>query len=163
MCLETITTTTTTVMALRRLQTELHRIQSDPPCNCSAGPVSDSDLFTWEAILFGPDKSPYAGGVFKLTIRFPSAYPMAPPNVTFNTKIYHPNINAAGGICLDILKDQWSPVLSVPNLLLSILSLLTDPNPADPLMPEIADQYIKNREKFNSTAEQWTRTYASGV
>ena len=161
MCLESTTTTTTTVMALRRLQTELHRIQSDPPCNCSAGPVSDSDLFTWEAILFGPDKSPYAGGVFKLTIRFPSAYPMAPPNVTFNTKIYHPNINAAGGICLDILKDQWSPALTVSKVLLSICSLLNDPNPKDPLVPDIAHLYEKDRAKYEENATSWTMRYAT--
>ena len=65
------------------------------------------DMFTWQATIMGPGDSPYQGGVFFLTIKFPTDYPFKPPKVQFNTKIYHPNINASGGICLDILKDQW--------------------------------------------------------
>ena len=149
-------------MAQRRLQREYEDIQRDPPAGCTAGPDSDTDFFTWSAMLFGPADSPYQGGLFHLSIRFPSDYPFKPPIVTFRTKIYHPNINAAGGICLDILKTQWSPALSVSKVLLSILSLLTDPNPDDPLMPDIARLYKQNRAAYEANAREWTQMYATG-
>jgi ubiquitin-conjugating enzyme E2 D len=124
-------------MALKRIQRELQELGRDPPANCSAGPVGD-DLFHWQATIMGPDDSPYSGGVFFLDIHFPADYPFKPPKVSFTTRIYHCNINSNGGICLDILKDQWSPALTISKVLLSICSLLTDPNPEDPLVPEIA-------------------------
>ena len=86
----------------------------------------------------GPEDSPYSGGVFFLNIHFPADYPFKPPKVSFTTRIYHCNINANGGICLDILKDQWSPALTISKVLLSICSLLTDPNPDDPLNSQAA-------------------------
>lgn len=149
-------------MSLRRLQREYAEIQKDPPANCTAGPVSDADFFTWEAMIFGPSDSPFQGGLFRLSIHFPSDYPFKPPILTFKTKIYHPNINAAGGICLDILKGQWSPALTISKVLLSILSLLTDANPNDPLVPEIADQYKRDRAAYDATAKMWTERYAQG-
>lgn len=147
-------------MSLRRLQREYQEIQQDPPANCTAGPISDADFFTWEAMIFGPADSPFQGGVFRLYIRFPSEYPFKPPIITFKTKIYHPNINAAGGICLDILKQQWSPALSISKVLLSILSLLTDANPRDPLVPEIAKLYESDRAAYDAKAREWTQAYA---
>ena len=108
----------------------------------------------------GPTGSVYEGGVFKLNIIFPSDYPFKPPKVKFETLIYHPNINAAGGICLDILKDNWSPALTISKVLLSICSLLDDPNPDDPLVPDIAEQYKKARAAYDITARQWTQNYA---
>jgi ubiquitin-conjugating enzyme E2 D/E len=149
-------------MALRRLQRECTEIRADPPANCTAGPISEEDLFRWEAMIFGPEDSPYHGGVFHLTINFPSEYPFKPPIITFRTKIFHPNINAAGGICLDILKSQWSPALGISKVLLSILSLLTDANPADPLVPEIAHLYKTDRAAYEERAREWTRMYATG-
>ena len=109
----------------------------------------------------GPDDSPYAGGVFFLNIHFPPDYPFKPPKVSFTTKIYHPNINANGSICLDILKDQWSPALTISKVLLSISSLLTDPNPDDPLVPEIATIYKNDKDRYNATARDWTGRYAT--
>jgi ubiquitin-conjugating enzyme E2 D/E len=83
------------------------------------GPVGD-DLFHWQATIMGPEESPYTGGVFFLDIHFPADYPFKPPKVSFTTRIYHCNINSNGGICLDILKDQWSPALTISKVLLSV-------------------------------------------
>ncbi|CAD2214520.1 ubiquitin-conjugating enzyme E2 D/E [Angomonas deanei] len=148
-------------MALRRIQKELKDLEKDPPANTSGGPTNDNDLFNWKATIIGPEESPYAGGLFFLNIHFPSDYPFKPPKLQFVTKIYHPNINNNGGICLDILKDQWSPALTISKVLLSVCSLLTDPNPEDPLVPDIARQYKTDRASFNKTAQEWTRLYAT--
>lgn len=147
-------------MALKRLNKELSDLRKDPPADCSAGPVSD-DMFHWQATILGPKDSPYAGGCFSLRIQFPPDYPFKPPKLQFTTRVYHPNINEHGGICLDILKDNWSPALTISKVLLSICSLLTDANPADPLVPEAAHIYKTNRGKFNQIAAEWTRKYAS--
>lgn len=146
-------------MAAKRLQKELANLQREPPENCSAGMCGD-DLFEWRATIIGPPDSPYSGGVFNLSIEFAEKYPFKPPRIRFITRIYHPNISPDGSICLDILKDQWSPALSISKVLLSICSLLDDPNPDDPLVPEIAKQYRKNKEDYNNTARQWTEMYA---
>jgi ubiquitin-conjugating enzyme E2 D/E len=146
-------------MALKRLQKELTEIQKDTPVNCSAGPCNN-DLLNWEATIIGPTETPYEGGIFKLKILFPADYPFKPPKITFETRIYHPNINGTGGICLDILKDQWSPALNITKVLLSICSLLDEPNPDDPLMPEIAQLFKSNKAEFTRIAREHTLKYA---
>ena len=143
-----------------RLKKELKDFILNPLQNCSAYLIDDNNLFTWEALINGPENTPYENGVFKLRIEFTQEYPFKPPKVIFLTKIYHCNINSSGGICLDILKDMWSPALTVNKILLSISSLLNDQNPNDPLIPEIAKQYINNREEFIKTAEYYTNMYA---
>ncbi len=145
--------------ATKRIKKELSDFYTDPPAYCSAGP-DDDDMFKWVATIMGPSKSVYEGGIFKLSIKFPERYPFKPPKCKFITKIYHPNVNMGGGICLDILKDQWSPALTISKVLLSICSLLTDPNPDDPLVPDIAKQYTENRVQFDLTAREWTQIYA---
>lgn len=147
-------------MAAKRVRKELREITKDALSNCSAGPEGD-DMFTWSAVIMGPEGSVYHGGVFRLRIRFPQDYPFKPPKITFLTKIYHPNVNANGGICLDVLKDQWSPALTITKVLLSISSLLTDPNPDDPLVPDIAALYRTNRAVYNETAKEWVQKYAN--
>ncbi|XP_072165712.1 ubiquitin-conjugating enzyme E2 2 [Diadema setosum] len=146
-------------MALKRISKELRDFDVDPPAQCSAGPVGD-DLYNWQATIMGPPNSAYEQGVFFLTITFPPDYPFKPPKVAFTTKIYHPNINSNGSICLDILRSQWSPALTISKVLLSICSLLTDPNPDDPLVPDIARMYKTDRPKYNQYAKEWTQKYA---
>ncbi|XP_064607857.1 ubiquitin-conjugating enzyme E2 D1-like [Liolophura sinensis] len=146
-------------MALKRITKECKEMTVDPPSGCSAGPVSE-DMFHWQATIQGPMDSPYVGGIFFLTIHFPTDYPFKPPKIAFSTKIYHPNINGNGNICLDILRSQWSPALTVSKVLLSITSLLTDPNPDDPLVPDIANLYKTDRKKYNDHAKDWTQKYA---
>jgi len=148
-------------MASIRLTRELADLIKNPPTNCSAGVVND-DIFHWRATITGPEDTPYYGGIFTLDIHFPTDYPFKAPKCNFTTKIYHPNINSAGSICVDILRDNWSPALTISKVLLSISSLLDEPNPDDPLEPEIAKEYKDNLEQFNSTAQSWTTIYAMG-
>lgn len=141
------------------------RSRADPSssiaANCSAGPKNDNDLYHWQATILGPEGSPYEGGVFMLDLEFGPTYPFKPPKVVFKTRIYHCNVSSQGYICLDILKDQWSPALTISKILLSISSLLTDANPDDPLVGEIAQEYKHDRSKHDRTAADWTRKYAS--
>ncbi|KAG2298195.1 hypothetical protein Bca4012_009400 [Brassica carinata] len=146
-------------MATKRILKELRELQRDPPVSCSAGPIGE-DMFHWQATIMGPIESPYTGGVFLVDINFTQDYPFKPPKVVFKTKVFHPNVNSNGNICLDILKDQWSPALTISKVLLSVCSLLTDPNPDDPLVPEIAHIYKNDRARYESTARSWTQKYA---
>jgi len=149
-------------MGSRRIQKELQTILSSPPEGCRANMVG-SDPMHWSATIAGPADSVYEGGVFHLDIHFPADYPFSPPNIVFVTKIFHPNVSAnTGNICLDILKkDKWSPALTIGSTLLSIVSLLTDPNAADPLNGDAGRMYISSYERFAQTARDWTKRYAT--
>lgn len=125
----------------------------------AASPHSPAS-FEWTASIEGPAGSPYEGGTFYLDIQFPDDYPFRPPKCTFQTRIYHCNINSSGSICLDILKTEWSPALTVSKVLLSVSSLLTDPNPADPLVPQIASLLKEDRSRHDRNARDWTKKYA---
>ena len=145
---------------LKRLKRELKELELNPPENCSAGLINSNDLFHWHATILGPIGSPYEGGVFKLSISLQDDYPFRSPHIKFMTKIYHCNINSNGSICLDILKDNWSPALTLSKALLSICSLMDDPNPNDPLVYEIADLLIKDKAKHDANAREYTMQYA---
>ena len=145
----------------KRLQNEIIELQKNPILNCSAGPVNENDLTVWQATIFGPEDTPYNGGVFNLNIKFTNEYPFKPPSIYFTTPIYHCNINRSGGICLDILKDNWSPALNISKLLLSICSLLAEPNPNDPLVSDIAELLKKNKDIHDANAREYTIKHAS--
>jgi ubiquitin-conjugating enzyme E2 D/E len=145
---------------IKRLNKELAELTNNSIPNISAGPLNNN-MFEWEAIILGPVDTPYEGGIFKLSISIPTNYPFKPPIVIFTTRIYHPNINSSGSICLDILKTQWSPALTISKILLSICSLLSDPNPNDPLVPDIANIFKNDLEVYNKLAREWTLLYAT--
>ena len=105
----------------------------------------------------GPAGSPYEGGVFFLNIDFPKEYPFKPPKVTFKTKVYHCNVNSNGGICLDILKDNWSPALTISKVLLQC-SLLT--NQTLTICGHTITDVHQNRKKHDEMAREWTKKYA---
>ena len=147
--------------ALKRIEKELKKFNEEEPEGLTAGPPDDSDMFKWDASLTGPENSPYEGGTFNLSIEFPKDYPFKPPKVEFTTKVYHPNVKSTGTICLDILKDAWSPDISVSQILIAIQNLLINPNIDHPLEPEIAKQYTDNKAAYEQTAKEWTEKYAS--
>eukprot|EP00753_Platysulcus_tardus_P007305 PLAT15058.1.p3 GENE.PLAT15058.1~~PLAT15058.1.p3 ORF type:complete len:177 (+),score=67.69 PLAT15058.1:49-531(+) len=144
----------------RRIIKETQRLLSEPPPGISATPYEDN-LRYFNAIISGPVDSPYQDGIFKLELFLPLEYPMVPPKVRFLTKIYHPNIDKLGRICLDILKDKWSPALQIRAVLLSIQALLSAPNPDDPLANDVADHWKADEEDAIRVAREWTERYAT--
>lgn len=143
----------------KRLQHELDSLIKEPLLDCNAGPKG-SNLYKWVACLRGPAGSPYEGGVFFLDLSFNNRFPFEPPKVVFRTKIYHCNINSKGKICLDVLGDAWSPILSVSKLLLSISALLAAPNADDPLVGDIAKLALTNPKLHDQKCREYTRRYA---
>merc|ERR1712060_1008029 len=141
---------------------ETQRLLTEPVPGISASPYTDN-LRYFDVIVAGPSGSPYEGGIFKLELFLPEEYPMQPPKVRFLTRIYHPNIDRLGRICLDILKDKWSPALQIRTVLLSIQALLSAPNPDDPLANDVADHWKRNEEEALQTAAQWTQKHAKNL
>ena len=144
----------------KRIRMEINDLRVNPVENCTASPNEDN-IFRWDATITGPMNSPYQGGLFHLDIELPKNYPFSPPTIVFRTRIYHCNISESGDICLDILKEQWSPALTLGKVLLSICSLMDDPNPEDPLVMEIAEIYKRDRGLYTEIAVNYTKRYAN--
>ncbi|KAH7044150.1 ubiquitin-conjugating enzyme/RWD-like protein, partial [Linnemannia elongata] len=124
-------------------------------------------LFATGIEIAGPEDSPYHGGSFKIDIHIPdSRYPFEPPRCQFLTRVYHPNIDEQGLICLDILKGPpkgtWLPSINITTMLISLQLLLAQPNPDDPLLVDVATEFKENRELFKYKAKEFTKKYATG-
>jgi ubiquitin-conjugating enzyme E2 D/E len=135
---------------LKRLKNELNEFKKYPNENFNVSLPNINDLYSWNAIIYGPKDTIYENGKFNLSIFIPEHYPFEPPVIKFITPIYHPNISINGDICLNIIRDEWSPILCIRQVLLGICVLLDNPNPDDPLRNDIADIYksdIKQYEK----------------
>ena len=143
----------------RRIVKESQRLIAEPVTGISATPYADN-LRYFAVSVEGPPDSPYAQGVFQMELFLPADYPMAPPKVRFLTKIYHPNVDKLGRICLDILKDKWSPALQIRTVLLSIQALLSAPNPDDPLDTGVAEMWKTNEKEALKRAKEFTESFA---
>ncbi|CAM9363131.1 ubiquitin-conjugating enzyme E2 N-like [Lethenteron reissneri] len=143
----------------KRIIKETQRLMTEPVPGISAEP-DESNARHFHVIIIGPPDSPFEDGTFKLELFLPEDYPMAPPKVRFMTKIYHPNVDKLGRICLDILKDKWSPALQIRTVLLSIQALLSAPNPDDPLANDVAELWKVNEAQALEKARAWTKLHA---
>ncbi|KAI8830736.1 putative UBC5-E2 ubiquitin-conjugating enzyme [Chytriomyces cf. hyalinus JEL632] len=149
-------------MASKRLQKELGELTNTPSDDFATGPVSDSDLLNWEAKLVGPTNSPYQGGKFTVALVFTSDYPFKPPKVKFATKIYHPNVDEDGSICIGVLKpDVWKPSNKIADILNSLVLVLAEPNADDAINTGVAEAMNTNRAHYEKTCQEWIKKYAS--
>ncbi|KAJ3292804.1 hypothetical protein HDU79_001056 [Rhizoclosmatium sp. JEL0117] len=148
-------------MASARIKKEISQcMQPDSPVKVEM--VGDN-ITHLKGSFKGPADTPYEGGVFEVDIEITTEYPFKPPKMKFITKVYHPNVSSqTGAICLDILKDQWSPVLTLKTALISLQSLMSDAAPDNPQDAQVARHYISDRAGFDDTARQWTKQYAGG-
>ncbi|KAH8315117.1 hypothetical protein KR059_009501 [Drosophila kikkawai] len=144
---------------VHRLKHELKDILANPPPYCCVS-IKALDLTHWVAIINGPIETVYEGGHFRLDINFPSAYPFKPPMIRFVTRVYHCNVDKYGAICMDLLRDRWSPIITVSKVLLSIYLLMGDCNPDDPLDSYVAEMYKTNRLEHDRVARYWTEHFA---
>lgn len=146
---------------LGRLQKEVADFKKGGDTSGITLEVDPSDPRHFIGVLNGPADTPYSGGVFRVDISIPSDYPFGPPKMKFITKVWHPNMSSqTGAICLDILKDQWSPALTIKTAMLSLQALLCSPEPNDPQDAEVANMYKSDYDQFASTAKFWTDCYA---
>eukprot|EP01120_Amphizonella_sp_Union-15-10_P012973 TRINITY_DN5920_c0_g3_i2.p1 TRINITY_DN5920_c0_g3~~TRINITY_DN5920_c0_g3_i2.p1 ORF type:complete len:167 (-),score=29.50 TRINITY_DN5920_c0_g3_i2:19-519(-) len=144
------TTTSNNVASVtKRLQSELMSLMLNSTAGISAFPEGDN-LFKWIGTIVGGQGTVYEGLVYKLGIEFPSNYPFQPPTVSFETPCFHPNVDQYGNICLDILKDKWSAIYNIRTILLSIQSLLAEPNNESPLNP-VAAKLWDDQENYKKT------------
>ena len=147
-------------MITPRIKKETERLATDPVIGIYATP-DETNFRHFHVQISGPADTPYHGGLFKAELFLPDEYPMVPPKVLFRTKIYHPNIDKLGRICLDILKKNWSPALQIRAVLVSIQSLLSDANLDDPLDEEVAEHFKNDLDAATEKAREWTLEFAN--
>nr|XP_011461675.1 PREDICTED: constitutive photomorphogenesis protein 10 isoform X2 [Fragaria vesca subsp. vesca] len=136
--------TTSVSSSGKRIQREMVDLNMDPPPDCSAGPKG----------------TPYQGGIYFLDIKFPTEYPFKPPEIVFRTRVFHCNVDSSGNVSLEIIKDGWSPARTITKVLLAIRSILTKPDPYNPLVPSIAHLYLADKAKHDELASEWTTRFA---
>jgi ubiquitin-conjugating enzyme E2 D len=135
---------------LRRILNEVKQIRENASDDQSMFILNtvNNDYYNWEAIIYGPSESLYENCEFKLNIRLQDNYPITPLSIKFVTKIPHVNVNENGEICMDILKQEWRSSHNIRTVLLSLISLLSDPNPNDPLNKNLAKLYFDDKDKY---------------
>ncbi len=147
-----------------RLRKELSSIQKNNIHGIKIEPsseINDNQAIIWNAWLTGAEGTPYHSGTFHVMVKMGERYPFEPPKVKFATKIFHPNISPDGKICINILKNEWNAGFTIEKILLSILALMSCPNPKDPLVPEIANLYLSDKKEYDLMATNYTKEYAS--
>jgi len=119
--------------------------------------VDESNLLVWQGLLV-PDNAPYNKGAFLIDIVFPAEYPFKPPKVSFRTKIYHPNVDEKGQVCLPIVSaENWKPATKTDQVIQALVNLVNDPEPEHPLRADLAEEFTKDRKKFFKNAEDFTK------
>ncbi|KAK0264959.1 ubiquitin conjugating enzyme Ubc7/UbcP3 [Friedmanniomyces endolithicus] len=148
-------------VASKRLFQEYKHLTTDPPDGITAGPVNEDDLFVWEAMILGPEGTPYEGGVFPAELKFPKDYPLMPPTMRFLGSVWHPNVYPNGVVCISILhapgddpnhyeqaSERWSPIQSVEKILISVMSMIAEPNDESPANVDAARMWRERRPEF---------------
>lgn len=145
------------------MQKELQDLKKSeiPQMKCVEDLCPDSQsILKWTGKLL-PSKAPYDKGAFKVEINFPPEYPFKPPKVLMQTRIYHPNIDEKGQICLPIINaENWKPATKMEHVLVSLITLIEVPEPDHPLRSDIAQEFLKDNKKFMKTAEEFTKKHA---
>lgn len=135
-----------------------------------AGPVSEDNYFEWEALIPGPEGTCWEGGIFPTRITFPADYPLNPPQLVFKCEIFHPNVYKDGRVCVSILHppgddplgyessaERWSPVQSIEKILLSVMSMLAEPNIESPADVDSAKMYREDLPGYRKIAQRLAR------
>ena len=144
-----------------RIKKEYQDLQKEKNSNVQVKLVNN-DIRHWKGRIKGPIDTCYQGGIFDVDIIIPDDYPFKPPKMKFDTKIWHPNISSVtGAICLDILKNEWTPALTIRTALISLQALMCEPVPNDPQDAVVAKQYMSDIKLFNETAKHWVEEYAN--
>ena len=144
-----------------RIKKEYQDLQKEKNSNVQVKLVNN-DIRHWKGRIKGPIDTCYQGGIFDVDIIIPNEYPFKPPKMKFDTKIWHPNISSVtGAICLDILKNEWTPALTIRTALISLQALMCEPVPNDPQDAVVAKQYLSDIKLFNQTAKHWVEEYAN--
>lgn len=146
--------------ASRRLQKELQELKESSPKSFREIVVDEQNILNWTGLIV-PDNVPYNKGAFKIEINFPAEYPFKPPKIAFKTKIYHPNIDEKGQVCLPIIHaENWKPAIKTDQVVQSLVALINDPEPEHPLRNDLAEEFTKDKKKFIKNAEEFTKKYA---
>ncbi|XP_042296626.1 ubiquitin/ISG15-conjugating enzyme E2 L6 isoform X2 [Sceloporus undulatus] len=144
----------------RRLAKELDEIKRKGGRCFQDIEADKTNIMLWKGLLV-PDNPPYNQGAFQIEITFPGEYPLKPPKVTFKTKIYHPNVDEMGEVCLPIISDvNWKPYTKIDQVIQALIALVNNPEPDYPLRPNLAKEFTKDRESFLANAEEHTRNFS---
>jgi ubiquitin-conjugating enzyme E2 G2 len=183
-------------VASKRLFSEYKSLLTSPPDGITAGPINEDDLFSWEALIQGPEGTPFEGGIFPAELKFPKDYPLNPPKMKFLGEIWHPNgmylrisalptdlegmwcyadirlgaVYPNGEVCISILhppgddpnhyeqaSERWSPIQSVEKILISVMSMLAEPNDESPANVEAAKMWREERAEFERRVRRGVR------